>query len=113
MRSTWKLPFLNFRRLQEIKKNNKEYKKNQKNKKKNKKKERPSIILKNRADTINPDFIKNNLKIYNGIKYIFLPIRETHIGYKCGHFTVTKKRCIFRKTKLKKNKKKIINGSKD
>jgi len=102
MRSTWKLPFLNFERLQELKKDNKEYKK----KKKKNKKERPFIILKNRADTINPDFIKNNLKIYNGIRHVILPVKEIHVGYKCGQFTVTKKRCIFRKSKSKKKKNK-------
>ena len=48
--------------------------------------------------------VKNNIKIYNGIRYLNLAINETHIGYKVGNFTITKKRCIFKKAKKKELK---------
>ena len=104
MRSKWKLPYINLKRLQNIKQKNEEYKiieKNNKSKKGKKKIKKEPILLKSRNDTITLDFLKNNIKIYNGIRYLNLAINETHIGYKVGNFTITKKRCIFKKAKKK------------
>lgn len=100
MRSKWKLPFLNFLFLRKIKKKNDQ----QKNEKK-----KETLITKSRGMIITPDLVNFKVKIYNGIKYTTLDTKEFHIGYKFGNFTVTKKRCIFKKKKKQVKKKK--NGS--
>lgn len=46
--------------------------------------------------------LNSTIKVYNGMKYNVLPIKEEHVGYKLGNFTVTKKRCIFKKKNEKK-----------
>jgi len=102
MRSKWKLPFLNFLFLRKIKKKNDQQKKE---------KQKEILITKARDMLITPDLVNFKVKIYNGIKYTTLETKELHIGYKLGHFTVTKKRCIFKKKKKQVKKKK--NGSKN
>lgn len=104
MRSKWKLPYINLLRLQHVKKKNQEYKlieENNKNKKGKKKIKKEPFLFKSRNDTIGLDFLKNNIKVYNGIRYLNLLVNELHVGYKIGNFTVTKKRCIFKNTKKK------------
>ena len=86
MRSKWKLPYINLKKLQKVKKQQKEDKKE-------------NLLFKSRNDTITLDFLKQTIKIYNGIQYVNLFVTESHIGYKTGHFTITKKRCIFKKKK--------------
>jgi ribosomal protein S19 len=89
MRSKWKLPFINFSALQEIKMK----------KKLKVKTKKITPIFKKRDDVITPEFVNSIVKIHNGIKFVFLHIKEIHVGYKYGNFTVTKKRCIFKKKK--------------
>lgn len=102
MRSKWKLPYINLERLQHIKQKNEEYKiieENNKNKKGKKKIKKEPFLLKSRSDTITLEFLKNNIKVYNGIRYLNLIINETHVGYKIGSFTITKKRHVFKRKK--------------
>lgn len=89
MRSQWKLPFINFIALQEM----------QQKKKLKTKTKKSTPILKRRSDIITPDFVNFTVKVHNGIRYVFLHIKEIHVGYKYGNFTITKKRCIFKKKK--------------
>lgn len=89
MRSQWKLPFINFIALQEM----------QQKKKLKTKTKKSTPILKKRSDIITPDFVNFTVKVHNGIRYVFLHIKEIHVGYKYGNFTITKKRCIFKKKK--------------
>lgn len=90
MRSKWKLPSLNFKYLQKIKrfKQMKLYS-NTEN----------IFLTKQRGLLITPDFVHSQFKVYNGAKYISLKIKEHHVGYKLGNFIVTKHRCIFKKKK--------------
>jgi ribosomal protein S19 len=89
MRSQWKLPFINFVALQEM----------QQKKKLKTKTKKSAPILKKRSDIVTPDLVNFTVKVHNGIKYLFLHIKEVHVGYKYGNFTITKKRCIFKKKK--------------
>jgi ribosomal protein S19 len=97
MRSKWKLPFLNFLFLRKIKKKNDQQKKEKK---------KEILITKSRGMVITPGLVNFKVKIYNGIKYTTLDIKEFHIGYKFGNFTITKKRCIFKKKKKTNQEKK-------
>ena len=76
--------------------------KNEKRKKTKKPKE--ILLMKSKKHVISPELLYYRVKVYNGIRYILLRIQESHIGYKYGHFIVTKKRCIFKKDKKKKKK---------
>jgi len=89
MRSQWKLPFINFVALQEMKQKKKSKIKTKKN----------QPILKKRGDIVTPGLVNFTVKVHNGIKFVFLHIKEIHVGYKYGNFTITKKRCIFKKKK--------------
>ena len=97
MRSKWKLPFLNFLFIRKIGKKNDQQKKE---------KQQETLVTKSRGMLITPDLVNFKLKVYNGIKYTTIDTKELHIGYKTGNFTVTKKRCIFKKKKSKKKVKK-------
>jgi ribosomal protein S19 len=91
MRSSWKLPFVSYLVAQKFRL---------------KTEEKISIVTKLRSSTITPKMLNSTIKVYNGMKYNVLPIKEEHVGYKLGNFTVTKKRCIFKKKMKRKNKNK-------
>jgi ribosomal protein S19 len=87
MRSKWKIPFIYMEHSQ--------IKKNENTKKK------PVLNFKSRDFTITPKLINTSIKIYNGVKFLLVSLKENHVGYKVGNFTVTKKRCIYKKRKKK------------
>jgi small subunit ribosomal protein S19 len=97
MRSSWKLPFIDYITYQKLKQ---------------KQEEKFIIISKSRNSTIIPKMLNTTIKIYNGMKYNVLKIKEEHVGYKLGDFTITKKRCIFKKKMKKKNKKQALKKNK-
>ena len=86
MRSSWKFPFIDLSLLTKIKD------------------EKPNILLKPRNSTITFRCLYKTFKVYNGLTYRTLYIKTSHVGHKFGNFTVSKKRCIFRRKKSKKNK---------
>ncbi len=91
MRSSWKLPFVSYLIAQKLRL---------------KKDEKISMISKLRNSTITPKMLNSTIKVYNGMKYNVFQVKEEHVGYKLGNFTITKKRCIFKKKMKNKNKKK-------
>lgn len=86
MRSKWKIPFFNSSNLNVIKL-----------KKKNS--DEKSLFFKSRSFTITPFLVGFTVKIPNGSKSIIIEIKDHHVGYKIGNFTITKKRCVFKKKK--------------
>lgn len=59
--------------------------------------------------TIIPEYVDKNVFVYNGIKFIFLKIKQEMIGYKFGEFIYTKKKNIFKKKNLKHESKSNTN----
>ena len=90
MRSSWKLPFIHYIISQKLKQAQDQ---------------KINLVSKSRSSTIIPKMLNSTIKVYNGMKYNVLQIKEEHVGYKLGDFTVTKKRCIFKKKMKNKNKK--------
>ena len=90
MRSKWKLPFIDYLNFQKVK---------------TKHEKKLNFLSKSRNSTIIPKMINTKIKVYNGVKFISLQIKESHVGYKLGSFTITKKRCTFKKKMKKKTKK--------
>jgi small subunit ribosomal protein S19 len=97
MRSSWKLPFIDYITYHKLKQ---------------KKEENLIISSKSRNSTIVPKMLNRIIKVYNGSKFNVLKIKEEHVGYKLGDFAITKKRCIFKKKMKRKNKKQPLKKKK-
>jgi small subunit ribosomal protein S19 len=93
MRSSWKLPYISTDISKIVKSKDEDANLN-------------FLVTKSRSSTITPKMVNTLVKIYNGIKFVVFKIKEEHVGYKLGNFTITKKRCIFRNKSKKKNKSK-------
>ena len=87
MRSKWKIPFIDYVIFRKVKSTLEE---------------KNTLTLRARNSTITPYGLNVKTKIYNGMKYASIKIKEKHLGYKYGHFTITKRRCEFRRQKTKK-----------
>ncbi|WGH27142.1 MAG: 30S ribosomal protein S19 [Candidatus Shikimatogenerans bostrichidophilus] len=88
-RSLKKGPYVNYKLLKKIRKNNL----NLKNKK--------VIKTWSRSSVITPEFIGNTFLVHNGKKFITIFITEEMVGYKLGEFSPTR---IFRGHSSKKKK---------
>jgi ribosomal protein S19 len=65
------------------------------------------LVINTRRSKVLPSFESTKVKIYSGIKYYFLKIKDIHIGNSFGDFILTKKLCKFKIKKVNiKGKKK-------
>ena len=61
------------------------------------------INIWSRRSVIIPQFINQQVYIYNGKTFISLLVTEDMVGHKFGEFAITRKRALHKK-KVKKNK---------
>ena len=61
------------------------------------------IIIWSRRSVIIPQFINQQVYIYNGKTFVSLLVTEDMVGHKFGEFAITRKRALHKK-KVKKNK---------
>lgn len=55
-----------------------------------------------RKSNIVTSFLDRIFYIHNGHKYYRLQVNKEHLGFKLGHFSFTKKRCVYRNKKKSK-----------
>ena len=61
------------------------------------------IIIWSRRSVIIPQFINQQVYIYNGKTFVSLLVTEDMVGHKFGEFAITRKRALHKK-KVKKKK---------
>ncbi|WGH25756.1 MAG: 30S ribosomal protein S19 [Candidatus Shikimatogenerans bostrichidophilus] len=89
-RSLKKGPYVNYKLIKKIKKNNKLIK------------NKPAIKTWSRSSVITPEFIGNTFLVHNGKNFIPVLVTEDMVGYKLGEFSPTR---IFRGHSGKNKKK--------
>lgn len=65
--------------------------------------EHMSIKVWSRRSVIIPQFVGKKIEVYNGKKFIIVPISEDMVGHKLGEFSPTRLRAVHKDKKAKKN----------
>lgn len=81
-RSSWKAPHIKLKLEDRITRQNK------------RKQFKDQVTTYDRSVTITPEVLGSRLFIHNGKRFIGLNVTENHVGFKLGHFVLTKKRVL-------------------